>query len=131
MVVGDGMDDLFPISVLARQVGADLGIGTLHFMIHCFADVVQEAGPFGLFHVIPDSRGHGASRKATSRECWYVLGEAGPVLELADLFDKFGIDPVDPHVEGGPLPPSRMAFSISSWALATISSMRPGWIGHR
>lgn len=45
MVASDGVEDCFVFfAVLCGEVHADFGVSAFGFVVHCFADVVEEAG---------------------------------------------------------------------------------------
>ena len=103
MMGGNGMDDLLRFPELSRQVRSDQGMGSLDFMVYGLPDVVQQTCPFGLLHVDPQLGGHRAGEEShLQRMLKNILGKTGAVFELADQFDQFGVDPVDPHVKGRP-----------------------------
>ena len=58
MVACHGVDDLRRLPVPAQQIDADFHVGAFGFVVDGFADVVQQAGTAGHFHVAAQLRGH-------------------------------------------------------------------------
>ena len=105
MVGQNGVDNGRRFAVTLGQIGSDEAVGALHFMVHSLADVVEKPGPLGLLDVLAQFGGHDAAEEGHFQGVLQdILGVAGAVFELADVFDQFGMDGVNPHVKGGLLP---------------------------
>ena len=93
VVVGvDGMDHLFALLVLPGQLHADGDVGALHLVVHSLAQVVEQAGPLGGGHILPNLGGHKAGQLGHfDGVVVHVLSVAGAVLHATDELDELGV----------------------------------------
>ena len=71
-------------------------------MVHGLAEIVQQAGAFGLFYVHAQFRRHHSAEGGNfQRVLQDVLRVACSVAELPEVADKLGVDAVHAGVEGG------------------------------
>src|SRR5438552_1407011 len=103
MVAEDGVQDLlagFPVAL--GQLGADLGMAALHFMIGRLADVVQQAAtPRQLAVQSELFRHHAAQVRDFQAVLEHVLTVTGSKLQPAEKLHELFMDRVHADVEDG------------------------------
>ena len=73
----------------------------LDLVVHRLADVVEQAGAFGLLHIQAQFRGHHAAQKGHfERVLEDVLAVTGAVLQAADQVDQVHVHAVGADIEG-------------------------------
>src|SRR4026208_141747 len=100
MMRRDGVDDFRRFAILSRQLGADDRVGTLHLMIHSFADIMEQSGAARLFFIQSELRRHATTNKGRLNGMQQnVLRIAVTVLETPQQFNDLGVNTVDTDVE--------------------------------
>ena len=96
-VVGsNGIDDFRRFMVFLCQFNAQFHMGAFLFTVHGFADIVQEACPFGQFHIGPHFAGHNACKVGCiNTVLQHILSIACPVFQTAQDFYQFRIHAPD------------------------------------
>ena len=95
MVRLDRIDNDLRFFILAAQIRAQLDMGPFHFMVHCLADIVEQACAFGKSDIKAEFSGDQSGQlRDLNRMLERILAVTGPEAELAEKPDKFGMDPV-------------------------------------
>ena len=95
------------LAVLAQEVEAELEVRALEIAVDGLADVVQERGAGRDVGVEPELLGHDAGQERDFlRVVQDVLAVAGAELQATHQPQHFGMEVVEPELEGG-----RLAFA--------------------
>ena len=93
MVAGHGMNDLFGLAVLAKQLDTDLEVGALHFPIDRLTDVVEQSTALGNLNVRLELGGHvGRQKGYLLAVLKHVLTIGGTEAKTPEKFHQFRVN---------------------------------------
>jgi hypothetical protein len=102
MVGTNGMHDTGGFTKFFGQLGSDHRMGTLDFMVNGLTDIVKQPHAPGQFFLQPQFRGHNTTQHPHfHRMLKNILGVTGSVFQPPQVFDQFGMDPMDTQIKRG------------------------------